>query len=290
MSENFSGKVIDRPGPNKVLEMLQNNEADALVFFLDRLSRNLVHRGILREEITNLGIELISVNEGKSEPTPSNRFTDNIRGAVAEYELDIIKERTMRGRRAKTEGGKYIGQGVVMFGYDKVGLKRTSVLAVNEEEAQVVRDISRWYVFGDSKRPLRTVEILERLDGKVRSKTGKTSWTKQMVYTILKNEAYNGSHYALKRVNRGGKTVLRSKEEWCRSRYRRLSALRSSWQPDRSSGSTAPTQPPTALSTITSCSAGCAAIAVTRSMLVPPMLSAGNSCTTRAALVSASVP
>jgi len=133
---------------------------------------------------------------------------------VAEYELDIIKERTMRGRRAKTEGGKYIGQGVVMFGYDKVGLKRTSVLAVNEEEAQVVRDIFRWYVFGDGKRPLRTVEILERLDGKVRSKTGKTSWTKQMVYTILKNEAYNGSHYALKRVNRGGKTVLRSKEEW----------------------------------------------------------------------------
>lgn len=212
ITDDFTGRTLERPGFSEVVSIIQAGEADAVITHMpDRLSRNLFNRISIREELYDLDVELISVTRGIFTPTPANRFVDNIEGAVAEYELELIRERTTRGRKAKAESGAWIGQGVIMYGYQKEGLKKTAELVIDEEEAETVRSIFNWYVHGDNG-PLTIVDIIERLNG-VRSKTG-ARWTRPMIYRILKNEAYTGTYHALKRTNKNGKTVMRPKAEW----------------------------------------------------------------------------
>ena len=89
--ENHTGAELDRPELESAREMLERNEADAFVVYTsDRLTRNLAHSIILREEFQAAGIELHTVSRGISENTAEGRLTENVEAVIAEYEPKLV--------------------------------------------------------------------------------------------------------------------------------------------------------------------------------------------------------
>jgi site-specific DNA recombinase len=154
LQDDYSGAKLDRPALDILRGMIERNEADAvIVYAADRLSRNLAHLLILREEFNRAGVELHYVNRGKSEDTAESRLTENIEGVIAEYEREKIKERTRRGKIAKAKAGKWVGAGFVPYGFRKVGIKQDSRLEVDENEARIMRRIFDMYVGQNGYEP-----------------------------------------------------------------------------------------------------------------------------------------
>lgn len=98
-------------------------------------------------------------------------------------------------------------------------------LVIHEGEAEIVRLIFHWYVYGDENgKPRGVKEIANRLTsmnipsygdkldkGKLR---GHGVWTPDQVYPILKRETYRGMWYAYRYKSENGKRVRRPREEW----------------------------------------------------------------------------
>lgn len=111
-----------------------------------------------------------------------------------------IKENTMRGRWEKARSGAVVGCGVTLYGYAKVGEKRETALVIQEDEAEVVRLIFRWYVedrlsLGAVAKRLTEMRIATAGDSRGHpSERGFASWSAQGVRRILVEESYTGQH------------------------------------------------------------------------------------------------
>lgn len=109
IDEGVSGKLAVRPMLDKVLDTLK--EGDMLtVWRLDRLGRsvgNLIH---LVEMFKDRGIELVSVKEAIDTTTPTGKLMFYIFAAIAEFERDLIRERTLAGLAVAWASGKQKGR------------------------------------------------------------------------------------------------------------------------------------------------------------------------------------
>ena len=104
-----SGAVADRAGLNQVFQSL--NTGDVLVVWkLDRLGRSL---GFLCDLIIKLheqGVGFHSITDGIDTTTSSGKLIFHIMGALAEFERDLIRERTKAGMKAAKKRGKHVGR------------------------------------------------------------------------------------------------------------------------------------------------------------------------------------
>jgi DNA invertase Pin-like site-specific DNA recombinase len=111
--DKASGAKSDRPGLNDALGYVR--EGDVLVVWkLDRLGRSLPH---LIETVTLLGrrgIGFKSLTEGVDTSTPNGRLVFHIFGALAEFERDLIRERTGAGLNAAAARGRRGGRKAVV--------------------------------------------------------------------------------------------------------------------------------------------------------------------------------
>jgi site-specific DNA recombinase len=132
--EGVSGALLARPGLNALREAVRSRAAALVVVWdPDRLSRNLSHQLLLTEEIEQARVRLEFVNfEWKS--TPEGQLFYALRGAIAQYEKEKIRERTGRGRLQKARQGK-LPAAFRPYGYDYD--PGASLLVVKPEEAQV---------------------------------------------------------------------------------------------------------------------------------------------------------
>lgn len=95
--EKFTGTKTDRPEFNKVLEALQ--EGDTLVVTkLDRFARSAVEGIQTVKALFARGIKVHILNMGLVENTPTGRLIFNILSSFAEFERDMIVERTQEGK------------------------------------------------------------------------------------------------------------------------------------------------------------------------------------------------
>ncbi|MFF1990290.1 recombinase family protein [Bacillus mycoides] len=95
--EKFTGTKTDRPEFNKVLEALQ--EGDTLVVTkLDRFARSAVEGIQTVKTLFARGIKVHILNMGLVENTPTGRLIFNILSSFAEFERDMIVERTQEGK------------------------------------------------------------------------------------------------------------------------------------------------------------------------------------------------
>ncbi|GGJ64466.1 recombinase family protein [Virgibacillus salexigens] len=95
--EKFTGTKTDRPEFNKVLEVLQ--EGDTLVVTkLDRFARSAVEGIQTVKALFARGIKVHILNMGLVENTPTGRLIFNILSSFAEFERDMIVERTQEGK------------------------------------------------------------------------------------------------------------------------------------------------------------------------------------------------
>jgi DNA invertase Pin-like site-specific DNA recombinase len=112
VDEGVSGARVKRPALDRLLEDAHRRRFDAvLVWKLDRLGRSLSHLIRVVEQLGSVGVDLISLNDpGLDTTAPSGRLIFHVMGAVAEFERDLIRERTRAGMRAAKRRGKRIGR------------------------------------------------------------------------------------------------------------------------------------------------------------------------------------
>ncbi|MGD6848818.1 recombinase family protein [Rossellomorea aquimaris] len=95
--EKFTGTKTDRPEFNKVLEALR--EGDTLVVTkLDRFARSAVEGIQTVKALFASGVKVHILNMGLVENTPTGRLIFNILSSFAEFERDMIVERTQEGK------------------------------------------------------------------------------------------------------------------------------------------------------------------------------------------------
>lgn len=112
-SDKASGKNTDRPGFQKMLKDLEHNplSADALVIYkLDRVGRSLLDLMNIAHFLEDHGIGLISITNSIDTTTKEGRLFFYIMGALAEYERELINERTLLGLRAVQAKGIQLGR------------------------------------------------------------------------------------------------------------------------------------------------------------------------------------
>jgi DNA invertase Pin-like site-specific DNA recombinase len=96
-TDKCSGKLTARPGLDKALAALE--PCDKLVIWkLDRLGRRLAHLIAVAEDLRSRGIDLVITTMGVDTSTAAGRFFYNVIGAVAEFERELIRERTLAYR------------------------------------------------------------------------------------------------------------------------------------------------------------------------------------------------
>lgn len=107
--EIASGANTARPVLDDLLSRLR--EGDVLVIWkLDRLGRSLQHLVALTNELLERNIGLISLNDPIDTTTPQGRLVFNMFAALAEFERDLIRERTQAGLKAARARGRRGGR------------------------------------------------------------------------------------------------------------------------------------------------------------------------------------
>jgi len=103
----ISGTTSSRPSFNRLLEDMRHYKFDAImVTKLDRLGRSLQHLLSLFDEFNRKGIHFIAVTQNIDTSSASGRLQMQIMGAFAEFERNIISERTKEGMRRAIGVGK----------------------------------------------------------------------------------------------------------------------------------------------------------------------------------------
>lgn len=104
-SDSFTGTKLDRPQLDKLLDKLQDGDT-LIVTKLDRIARSMTHGSELVTDLINKGIRVHILNIGIMDNTPSSKLIRNIFFSFAEFERDMIVERTQEGKAlAKTKAG-----------------------------------------------------------------------------------------------------------------------------------------------------------------------------------------
>jgi DNA invertase Pin-like site-specific DNA recombinase len=107
--EVASGARTDRPVLEDLVAHLR--AGDVLVIWkLDRLGRSLKHLVTLTNDLLARGVGLISLNDPVDTTTPQGRLVFNIFASLAEFERDLIRERTQSGLKAARTRGRVGGR------------------------------------------------------------------------------------------------------------------------------------------------------------------------------------
>ena len=195
----FSGGNMDRPALARLLHDIEQGKVDVVVVYkVDRLSRSLLDFSRIIEVFEKHSVSFVSVTQQFNTASSLGRLVLNILLSFAQFEREMIAERTRDKMGAARRKGKWVG-GRPPFGYDVVGGK----LAVNADEAAQVRAMFQIYL--DERSILRVAELVNGRGWRMKSWVTKTGarresglWDKSAVRRLLTNVTYIG------RVEYGG--------------------------------------------------------------------------------------
>jgi DNA invertase Pin-like site-specific DNA recombinase len=109
IEDKASGGKVRRDGLERVLDHLRKGDVLA-VWRLDRLGRSLKHLIELMGELEGQGIGFQSTTEAIDTTTPGGKLVFHIFAALAEFERNLIRERTMAGLQAARARGRKGGR------------------------------------------------------------------------------------------------------------------------------------------------------------------------------------
>ncbi len=191
----YTGGNMDRPALKRLLAAVETRSVDCVVVYkVDRLSRSLMDFARIIEVFDQNGASFVSVTQQFNTTTSIGRLTLNILLSFAQFEREIISERTRDKMSAARRKGKWIG-GHPVLGYDID--PKGGRLTVNPEEAEQVRTIFGLYLELGSLLPVLKEAESRGLqtkqwttgDGKVR---GGERISKGTMHGILTNVIYTG--------------------------------------------------------------------------------------------------
>jgi site-specific DNA recombinase len=147
----YSGGNLDRPALQRLLTDIKAGKVDCVVVYkVDRLSRSLMDFSRVMETFEKHHVVFSAVTQAFSTANSMGRLTLNVLLSFAQFERELVSERTRDKIAAARKKGKWAG-GKPVLGYDLE--PNTHRLVVNEEEAARVRRVFQTY--------LRTGSLIE---------------------------------------------------------------------------------------------------------------------------------
>src|SRR2546428_10260013 len=191
----FSGATLDRPALQRLLDEVDARRVDCIVVKqVDGLSRSILDFAHLIDRFDQRSVTFVSVTQQFNTTSSLGRLTLNILFSFAQFERELIGERTRDKMSAARRKGKWVG-GTPVLGYDVDAAGRR--LVVNANEAQRVLEIFR--LFKTHHSLLKLVNQLEarRWTNKSwKSKSGVEHvgrpFTKPTLRSLLTNTIYGG--------------------------------------------------------------------------------------------------
>lgn len=182
--EAISGADTDRPMFQQMLNTAKRGGFDVIVFWkLDRFSRSLIHAVQLEAELRAFDVYLYSVTEQIDTTSATGRFNFRNLASAAEFERDMIKQRTQLGMQQLAEENQWPNNNPPL-GYN---LTDDNQLVIDDTERQLVEHIFTAYI---DARSMPTVANQLNDEG-IQTPAGK-NWTPRAVGDILRNEIYRG--------------------------------------------------------------------------------------------------
>ena len=191
----YSGGTMERPALKRLLADIEAGNIDCVIVYrVDRLSRSLLDFARLIDAFDKKRVSFVAVTQQFNTSHSLGRLTLNILLSFAQFEREIIAERTRDKVHAAKRKGKWIG-GHPPLGYDVV--PGGGKLVVNEEEAQRVRATFDLYL--EHRSLTKTLNELHRRGWKTKGWTtqeGKVRrpkpFVKSQLHRLLANPVYIG--------------------------------------------------------------------------------------------------
>jgi len=136
-TDKISGAKSDRPGLNEALNFLR--AGDCLVIWrLDRLGRSLKHLIEVAEGLAAREVGLVSLQDDFNTTTSGGKLVFHFFGALAEFERNLIRERTMAGLAAARSRGRKGGRNKALDATKTAMLK-----SLHKSKSHSVKDICK---------------------------------------------------------------------------------------------------------------------------------------------------
>ncbi len=190
----FTGGNLDRPALQRLMDDIDRGQVDLVVVYkVDRLSRSLLDFARLMERFEARSVGFVSITQHFDTSSSMGRLVLNVLLSFAQFERELISERTRDKIQAARRRGKWTG-GQVSLGYR---IDPGHGLVVIPEEAEIVCTIFDLYLqthsigFVASRLNELGLTTKRRVSKKGRTAGGRT-WDKNTVHRILRNPLYLG--------------------------------------------------------------------------------------------------
>lgn len=191
----FTGSNMDRPALQQLLTDIEAGKVDCVVVYkIDRLSRSLMDFARLIGLFDHHNVAFVSVTQQFNTGSSTGRLMLNILLSFAQFEREMIAERTRDKMQLARRKGRWTG-GPPMLGYDID--PNGGSLVINADEASQVRQLFDWYL--ETKSLVKTAhnanqrgwttKAWQLRDG--RFKEGRP-WDKGILHRHLSNPVYIG--------------------------------------------------------------------------------------------------
>jgi site-specific DNA recombinase len=142
----FTGGNMERPAVLRLMADVQAGKIDCVVVYkVDRLSRSLMDFARMMSEFEKFKISFVSVTQQFNTTHSMGRLTLNILLSFAQFERELVSERTRDKIALARQKGRW-GGGPPILGYDIDVLPGGNRLVVNQREATLVREIFELYL------------------------------------------------------------------------------------------------------------------------------------------------
>jgi site-specific DNA recombinase len=215
----YTGSNTDRPAVQRLLADIEAGRIDVVVVYkVDRLSRSLLDFARLMETFERHRVSFVSVTQQFNSGTSMGRLTLNLLLTFAQFEREMIAERTRDKMSASRRKGKYVG-GAPILGYDVDPVRKR--LVVNEDEAARVRAIFGLYLEHQALLPVvkemdRRGWTNKRWVTRSSVERGGRPFTKTYLHQLLTNVSYVGKIRYKDEIHDGEQHAIIGADVWQR--------------------------------------------------------------------------
>jgi site-specific DNA recombinase len=213
----YSGSNLERPALQRLLADIRAGNIDCvLTHRVDRLSRSLLDFAKLMETFEEHRVSFVSVTQHFHSGTSMGRLVLNVLLSFAQFERELIAERTRDKMAAARRKGKWAG-GLPVLGYDVAASSKK--LVINDEEAVRVRAIFALYIQHRGLLPT-LAELARRGWATKQTRTGAgrvhggRPFTRSSLYRLLTNVSYIGQVRYRNEIHLGEQPAIIDAETW----------------------------------------------------------------------------
>jgi DNA invertase Pin-like site-specific DNA recombinase len=216
----YTGANLERPALRALLEDIEASQIDCVVVYkVDRLSRSLLDFARLMGIFQEHGVSLVSVTQQMNTTDSLGRLTLNILLSFAQFERELIAERTRDKMRAARRKGKWLG-GYPLLGYDVD--PQGGGLKLNGAEAERVRFVFERIAKGQTGEEL--VRELTRRGWSTKSWVSRSgrrhegrAFQPTDVMRLVRNVTYCGKLREGEQIHAGEHTAMVDADLWERA-------------------------------------------------------------------------